>query len=216
MFHKFNSLIPKSALYAVIGIVTVFAMFAGAFAFTVDPGSVPNPGHALSEFQGFFQGDPNLEVSLGKLQQRVSDVCADNSLVRQVNEDGSVICESNVQVRVSITCPAGSAMTAIAPNGTPTCTVDQVSGLDVTNCTIGKFINKLNADSSVSCSAGPLKCVWTTMGTRREYTPGAECNPTSNCFNPPSLKQNKKCTCGSNGSWSCVVVSNTQSCPNLC
>jgi hypothetical protein len=80
----------KSLIVLIVGL-----FIGGVFGFTVAPGTIPSPGHALAQIQGYFSGDTSLEQSLGKLQQLVSGNCAAGSSIRVINVDGTVECETD-------------------------------------------------------------------------------------------------------------------------
>lgn len=61
--------------YTMLFIIILVLVLALAGAYTASPGGVPNPGHRLSEIQGYFQGDANLQASLGKLCQSDGTNC---------------------------------------------------------------------------------------------------------------------------------------------
>lgn len=53
-------------------LTAVFVFLVGVglvIGYVSNPGAVPNPGHSLSQIQGYFQGDSNLQTSLGKFLQ---------------------------------------------------------------------------------------------------------------------------------------------------
>jgi hypothetical protein len=71
---------------AVVLLVIAAALLgvAGVIAFSVGPGSVPNPGHPLSGVQGYFSGDATLQDSLGKFCQLDGTNC--KALAIDMNE----------------------------------------------------------------------------------------------------------------------------------
>ncbi|MFA4855215.1 MAG: hypothetical protein WC634_01335 [archaeon] len=86
--------VPNSFFHLIIALI-IIALLTGAFAYVVLPGVVPNPGHALSTIQGYFQGDASLVQSLAKIQQQVTGLCAAGSSIRAINADGTVSCEAD-------------------------------------------------------------------------------------------------------------------------
>lgn len=67
--------ITKTKLFILFIGLFVLAGAIFAFAYTSVPGSIPNPGHSLSENQGYFQNDLNLNQSLGKFCQSDGTNC---------------------------------------------------------------------------------------------------------------------------------------------
>ena len=67
MSLKMNFTIPNKAIHIFIGLAVIAVLAAGTYAWVVNPGAVPNPGHSLDSIQGYFQGDASLRASLGKL-----------------------------------------------------------------------------------------------------------------------------------------------------
>jgi hypothetical protein len=77
-----------------VGILAA-TLFVSALAFNPGPGVIPSPGHALTEMQGYFEGDNSIMDTMGKMQQRVSENCAAGSSIRSINVDGTVVCETD-------------------------------------------------------------------------------------------------------------------------
>ncbi len=92
---KLNLTISNKTIYLLIGLAVLFGLLIGVYAYTVAPGAIPDPGHALAKIQGYFQGDASLDVSLGKLQQRVSGTCAVGNSIRAIDGTGAVTCEAD-------------------------------------------------------------------------------------------------------------------------
>lgn len=67
--------IQKKFAFAIIGFLAVLIVGSFVYAYTSSPGTVPNPGHALTSIQGYFAGDGDLGVSLGKLCQADGTNC---------------------------------------------------------------------------------------------------------------------------------------------
>ncbi|MFA4855216.1 MAG: hypothetical protein WC634_01340 [archaeon] len=146
--------VPNSFFHLIIAFI-IIALLTGAFAYVVLPGAVPNPGHALSTIQGYFQGDASLVQSLAKIQQEVMGQCAVGSSIRVINADGTVSCEADDVGVTSIS--AGTGIT-LAPNPiTTTGTIsantsvlqNRVSG----TCAVGNSIRVINANGTVTCEA---------------------------------------------------------------
>lgn len=72
---KFEVNIEKRYAVLILASVLILAGAIGIYAYTVNPGAIPNPGHALTSIQGYFDGDSNLETSLGKLCQADGTNC---------------------------------------------------------------------------------------------------------------------------------------------
>ncbi|MFA4855217.1 MAG: hypothetical protein WC634_01345 [archaeon] len=147
--------VPNSFFHlVVVFIVTVFVV--GAFAYVVLPGVVPNPGHALSTIQGYFQGDASLVQSLAKIQQQVTGLCAVGSSIRVINADGTVSCEADDVGAAGVTSISAGTGITLSPNPiTTTGTIsanttvlqNRVSG----TCAVGNSIRVINADGTVAC-----------------------------------------------------------------
>ncbi|MBT6941483.1 hypothetical protein HN992_03525 [Candidatus Woesearchaeota archaeon] len=61
-------------------------------SFSVVVYSIPNPGHALDEIQGYFSNDADLSVSIPKFQSAIGS-CTGTQLMTGINPDGTVICD---------------------------------------------------------------------------------------------------------------------------
>ncbi len=191
-------------------ISTTVVLLAGALAFTVDPGIVPNPGHALSSIQGFFQGDASLTDSLSKTQQRVAGTCVGNGSIRIVNPDGTVSCEMDIQQRITGQCPSNS-IRVISATGTVECEPESAMAVVTSNCPPGQLATIVAANGTITC-AEPVGTLCEYGSTGRMYSVGAKCNPTFSC----SLSGgNEECTCASSGNFSCNN-SGTYRCPRAC
>ncbi len=86
---KFEVSVSKLHMFLIVGVVLVFAVSVGVFAFTSSPGAVPNPGHALSSIQGYFSGDADLQNSLGRFCQSDGTNCQSGG-----GSGGKITCSS--------------------------------------------------------------------------------------------------------------------------
>ncbi len=109
---KLNFTIPNKAVHAFI-VVIVLLLVAGVVAYTVSPGAIPNPGHALNTIQGYFNGDITLVDTIGKLQQRSTVAgameCGAGYYVSKINFDGTVTCVLDDSGSGDITAVNGGA-----------------------------------------------------------------------------------------------------------
>lgn len=71
--------IQKKYAFVIIGLLLVLGAGMFVYAYTAGLGVVPNPGHLLSEMQGYFQNDSNLQQSLGKFCQSDGTNCVATS-----------------------------------------------------------------------------------------------------------------------------------------
>jgi len=67
--------IEKRHVFIIFASILLLAIVLGVSAYTKSLGNKPNPGHSLSEIQGYFEGDANLEASLGKFCQSDKTNC---------------------------------------------------------------------------------------------------------------------------------------------
>jgi hypothetical protein len=67
--------IEKRHAFMMLGAILILALVIGINAFTVAPGTIPSPGHALNKIQGYFSGDANLQASLAKFCQSDGTNC---------------------------------------------------------------------------------------------------------------------------------------------
>jgi hypothetical protein len=99
-------------------------------------------------FGGNDVGDITLEVDTDYLQRRVDSSCPAGSAIRVINPDGTVSCETDSDTTYS----AGSGLTLNGLNGTQfsvdnATTQARVGG----TCSPGSSIRIINADGTVSC-----------------------------------------------------------------
>ena len=162
-----------------------------------DVGPSYTAGAGLALTGTTFSVDPAL------VQVRVSGTCLPGSSVRAIGADGTVTCEADdvgptyvagsgltlmgttlsvdataIQARVNATCPVGSSIRAIGPDGSVTCQTDASTsysagtGLTLTgttftpdttylqrrvaaSCTAGAAIRAIAADGTVTCEPMP-------------------------------------------------------------
>ena len=112
---KIEGDLNKKIFFSVLGVILIIAGIVGVFGFSKSLGSVPNPGHALSTIQGYFTGDANLEVSLGKFCQSDGTNCVPGSSTNSAGLYDYSQCDfkgygSNVE--------CGSGKVVIADSGT--------------------------------------------------------------------------------------------------
>lgn len=186
------------------------ALLASAFAFPVDPGPVPELGHALAAIQGYFQGDASLLESLGKVQQRVSGTCDSGQGFQVVKVEGSVDCEMDLQRRITGQCPS-NAIRVINANGTVGCETESAMGVIASSCPPGELAVAVAANGAITC-AEPTGVLCEYQNTGRMYTEGARCNPNSICS---TAGGNDECICSGSGNFACNS-SGTYPCPTSC
>jgi len=109
-------------------------------------------GISYSAGTGLSLNGSQFHVLTDTIQTRVSDVCSAGYAIRQINADGSVVCEadddttytagtglslsgtqfnvitSTIQQRVSNTCPVGSSIRVVKADGSVECETDDDSG----------------------------------------------------------------------------------------
>jgi len=68
-------LVEKKHAYVLSAIIVVLIGARAVVSYNVNPGVVPDPGHALGKIQGYFENDANLEESLGKFCQSDGGNC---------------------------------------------------------------------------------------------------------------------------------------------
>ncbi len=79
---------------------------SGVIAYTIGLGSVPNPGHPLSNIQGYFSGDPDLQASLGKLCQSDGTNCVSTPFPAVYQKERN--CPQNTDCPID--CDAGDSV----------------------------------------------------------------------------------------------------------
>ncbi len=91
----------KALMLFVAGLLLVGVAVVVAFSF--GPGTVPNPGHSLSQVQGYFSIDSNLQDTLGRFCQSDGTNCKPLSI--DVNERS---CPQNNDCPID--CDAGDLL----------------------------------------------------------------------------------------------------------
>ena len=113
-----------------VGAIFVFLIGTG-LVFGALGDTPAGASHLLSQIQGYFSGDANLDVSLGKLQERVTGTCDVGSSIREIADDGAVTCETD-DIGSSLDCvkvssPGATVCNTLAENfcvNTVTCPTD--------------------------------------------------------------------------------------------
>jgi|GEM_PF-2065073 len=67
--------IEKKYFIGIVASILILAGIFGIYAYTVSPGTIPNPGHSLDEIQGYFEGDASLYDTLEKFCQDDGSNC---------------------------------------------------------------------------------------------------------------------------------------------
>lgn len=97
---KFEVNVEKKYAFLIVGILLVLGVLGYVYAYTAGLGVVPNPGHLLSEMQGYFQGDANLNVSLGKFCQSDGTNCVSSGVSGKIGlgvkmMNAGIWCDTN-------------------------------------------------------------------------------------------------------------------------
>jgi hypothetical protein len=103
---------------------------------------------------GGDSGAVSLAVDPAQVQRRVGDACAEGASIRAINEDGSVVCETDDDAGGDITgVSAGDGLTGGGDSGAVSLAVDpaQVQSRVGNACSAGASIRAINQDGSVVC-----------------------------------------------------------------
>ncbi|HOV31383.1 MAG TPA: hypothetical protein PLX92_04680 [Anaerolineaceae bacterium] len=118
----------------------------------VGTGDITGVSAGLGLTGGGTSGDVSLAANPAILQQRVSGTCPAGSSIRQVNQDGTVLCESAgsgditaVSAGFGLTGGGTSGDVSLAAN--PAILQQRVSG----TCPAGSSIRQVNQDGTVTC-----------------------------------------------------------------
>jgi len=142
---------------------------------------------------GVSSGDANLAIDTTLIQKRIAGSCAVGSVIRQVNEDGTVICgnaptdviagnglsrsvnsttkavtlnvnQTYVQRRLNSACASGSFLRDIAEDGTPVCELDNYSDtLGGLNCAHTQVVRWNAGTSAWECGDGFRSPIYTQL-----------------------------------------------------
>lgn len=157
MNNKLKNLVLGFALGS-FGLVTLAVNIPHSFK-AGDPISAGQMNENFSVLKSAVDGLEALK------QNRVSAKCDDGSAIKQINEDGSVVCETDdvgtggggytagaglklsgtqfsvdtaaMQVRVKDSCPVASSIREIKPDGSVTCEKDDEGAGDITKVSAG-------------------------------------------------------------------------------
>jgi len=139
--------VDKKAVLFLVSFIIGIVIIGAVIAFTVGPGTVPNPGHSLSTIQGYFAGDATLEDSLFRINEFFENAsCAEGSVISTINPDGTVTCEENMQQRVFAGCDEGSSIRVINEDGGVICETDDTGGGGETRIGGGSDMSWLGID----------------------------------------------------------------------
>ena len=101
---------------------------------------------------GGTSGDVALAIDTGATQVRVTGTCLAGEYVQQINQDGSVICDTDAGGDIT-TVTAGSGLTGGGTSGDVALAIDPVATQVrvVGTCLAGEYVRQVNQDGSVVC-----------------------------------------------------------------
>lgn len=99
------------------------------------------------------------ETNLSEIQSRIRGGCAQGFSIREINEDGSVLCEPDDDSGGDITSvQAGAGLSGGGSGGDVAISIDasQTQERVTGSCSAGSIITAINQDGSVSCGTLPV------------------------------------------------------------
>ena len=93
-------------------------------------------------------------------QRDITQECPSFQAIRRIYDDGTVVCESNLQQRITGTCSVGQKITAIAADGSVTCNTDidttytNGAGLNLVGVTFSVLTSTIQTRVSGACRTG--------------------------------------------------------------
>lgn len=105
---------------------------------------------------GGASGSVSLSVDTATIQARITSACAPGSSIRQVNADGTVICQADTAGTGDITdVTAGAGLTGGGATGAVALAVNTavIQSRVGSTCAVGSAIRAINADGTVICQA---------------------------------------------------------------
>ncbi len=162
------------ALGLAIGFSSLSALATVTLPFSFKSGDPIRSGEVNANFSSLKAFADSLEGLVTGKQVRVGGKCSDGSSIREIKEDGTVVCELDdlgsggssytaglglklagaafsvdtaaIQSRVTATCAAGSSIREVKPDGSVTCEVDDAGA----NYTAGAGLALTGAQLSVA------------------------------------------------------------------